>query len=59
MIWPSHAAPLVLDELVCIISGLAGAAAAGAAVSAEEPPENQPPTAWPMEDPTATPLRVC
>jgi streptolysin S family bacteriocin protoxin len=30
-----------------------GAASAGA----DEPPLNQPPTAWPMEEPTATPLR--
>jgi hypothetical protein len=27
-----------------------------ASAGAEEPPPNQPPTAWPMEDPTATPL---
>lgn len=59
MIWPSHVAPLVLVEVDCIVSGIAGAAAAGAAVSAEDPPENQPPTAWPMEDPTATPLWIC
>lgn len=24
--------------------------------ASEEPPPNQPPTAWPMEEPTATPL---
>lgn len=27
-----------------------------ASAGAEEPPENQPPTAWPIEEPTATPL---
>lgn len=27
-----------------------------ASAGAEEPPPNQPPTAWPMEEPTATPL---
>jgi hypothetical protein len=34
-------------------SGVWGAASAGAA---EDPPPNQPPTAWPIEEPTATPL---
>jgi hypothetical protein len=30
-----------------------------ASAGAELPPPNQPPTAWPMEDPTATPLGGC
>jgi hypothetical protein len=37
----------------CANSVFWGVASAGA----DEPPLNQPPTAWPIEDPTATPLK--
>jgi hypothetical protein len=41
------------------VSGFAAAWVCVSAGAEDEPPENQPPTAWPMEDPTATPLGVC
>lgn len=39
----------------CAKSVFWGAASAGA----DEPPLKKPPTAWPIEDPTATPLGEC
>jgi hypothetical protein len=46
--------PVVLTWCACWNSVDVGDASAGAL----EPPENQPPTAWPIEEPTATPLQI-
>lgn len=51
-------APLCCADVLTLCcdanSVFCGAASAGAL----EPPENHPPTAWPIEDPTATPLEI-
>lgn len=51
-------AQLLPQELFCVWA--AGAAAAAlcwtGSAGAEEPPPKKPPMAWPMEEPTATPL---
>ncbi|EEP75630.1 conserved hypothetical protein [Uncinocarpus reesii 1704] len=55
--WPQLLLVLLWYKLLSMGAALAGGAWADSAGALDDPPVKKPPTAWPIEEPTATPLQ--
>lgn len=54
--WFAHTLGAVWFDMVLYACSVWGAWDSTGAAGAEEPPPKKPPMAWPIEEPTATPL---